>query len=250
MSFSQKQLLKNRIILFGIIFSLFSFSFICFRFSLKLAKNPFFFISSLFYVIIGFLAYPLYIKLWKKLDFIENKILDEIDKSKRGNEGEIKVFSQLDRILDKNLHTIHKNLVLPNYNFDIDMVVIGSKGIILFEIKNYTNQIIFSRGGILVKTDEKKLALVSPERDPRNQLKRHLDLFKKYLIYSGFNNISINNAVIFVGEYSVLIEKNVKTKTFIISGVEEIEIYIKSLPDNPRFTKDFCSKINNLLKKK
>lgn len=207
MSFSQKQLLKNRIIFYGIIFGLFSFSLICFWFDSKLVKNRLLSMIAAFYFIIGFFTYPLYIKFCKKLGFIQDKILDEIDKSKKGNEGERKIFSELDKILDKNLYTIHKNLVLPNYNFDIDAVIVGSKGIIVFEIKNYTNQIIFDKEEILVKINEGELALVRPDRDPRNQLKRHLNLFQKYLTHNGFNKISINNAVVFVGKYSAIIKK-------------------------------------------
>ena len=81
-------------------------------------------------------------------------------------------------------------------------------------------------------------------------MKKHINLLKKYLIHNGFNNTFINSAVVFVGKYSVVIEKNTKIGTFIISGIEELEMYIKNLPDNPRFTKNFCLDVNKLLRNK
>ena len=185
------------------------------------------------------------------MEFIENEILDKIDISKKGNEGEIKVFSELDRILDKDgPYTVHRNFVIPNRNFDIDAVIVGPKGLIVLEIKNYQHQLVFIDNRLFISTDSKILSPISPDRDPRKELQRHLNVFIQYLAEGGFTEIRMYSALVFSEEYTVSIEKGTKVGTYIICGAKELEIYVNGLPIDLMFTPDLCLRINSFLQGK
>jgi hypothetical protein len=204
-------------------------------------------ITEVFYFFCGFFFYPLYQKLQKKVDYIGDKILDEIDIAKKGYEGEKEVFNYLDTFLDNSKYFVHKNLKLPKHNFDIDTVIVSPKGVIVFEIKNYTSQMLFNGGEAFVQVGN-EIKPVSPERDPRNELKRHCYFLQKYLAYMGFNEIYVNRAIVFPKRYSASPQKGSKIGVYIISGVDGLKTYIEGLNDNPRFTPEFCAKLNNVLK--
>jgi hypothetical protein len=163
-----------------------------------------------------------------------------------GQEGEIGVFSELDKLLGSE-YKLFKNLIFKNrgYQFDIDAVIVGPKGIILFEIKNYAYPLVFNGQEIYYQIGNSLVPMPS-SWDPRVELIKHFREFKKYLFANGFDNISINKAVVFLKKYSARYQD---PGVYLISGVDDIVNYLETLPTDARFTPEFCEKLNSVLKK-
>lgn len=249
MNYSKKQLVIGRIKFSLYLFGLAALSALLIWYGYRNSINRIplaLFITYTFYFICGFFFYPLYLKMEKKIDYIGDKILDEIDTAKLGYEGEKEVFDYLDSFLDKSKYFIHPNLKLPKHDFDIDTVIVSPKGIIVFEIKNFTSQMLFNGKEAYVQVGN-EIRAVSPKRDPREELKRHCYFLQKYLTYMGFNGIYPNRAVVFPKKYSASPQKGTKIGVYIISGLDGLKTYIDGLNDNPQFTTDFCSRINKAL---
>jgi Nuclease-related domain len=247
MTYSKKLLLIGRIKLFGGIFLLLVIAVVCMWWGISRSTNkiPLMTIGG-FYTLFGFFLYPLYQKLQKKLDYIGDKILDDISNAKRGVEGETFILSKLNELLDKDKYSIHKNFVIPGRNFDIDVVIVGPKGVIVFEIKNYSTPMVFSGSDAFLQVNH-ELQPISPDRDPREQIKRHSYNLEKYLNYGGFMGVQSNKAIVFPHEYAAVPEKGTKVGVYLISGIENLKKYLDYLPNNARFTSDFCARLNQYL---
>ena len=176
---------------------------------------------------------------------MEDKILDGIDHAKLGKEGEDMVYTKLNKILDRNFYTLYPNFKIPHGRFDIDTIIIGPKGIIIFEVKNYSKPVIFDGDDVYLKEGEGPMR---PDWDPRYEISRHSYSFLEYLRKGGFNEIQTRKAIIFPKNNSVIIRNGARTGIYVISGVDGIDEYIKNTPDNPRFTKEYCNNINQYLK--
>jgi len=195
---------------------------------------------------LGYVSYPLFKKLANQYDVIENKIFDEINRAKQGERGEKEVFTATQFALTGG-YTLHKNFHIPGKRFDIDAVIVGPKGIIIFEIKNYTNQLLFVGNEIFVAHGS-KLSRVSVDRDPRIEAVWYSKLLQRYLREKGFYGLRVTRAVVFLKKYAALIKKGTKVGVFLVSGIDELDKYLNGLPADPRFTPAFCARINSLLK--
>jgi len=76
-----------------------------------------------------------------------NSFLYGIDRkigiSMAGHEGEQKVFKELSNILDDR-YTVYPNYIIPGHKFDLDFLIVGPKGLIVVEVKNFSNATVFS----------------------------------------------------------------------------------------------------------
>ena len=64
--------------------------------------------------------------------------------AKQGDEGERAVYLEMIKIFDAQRYRIYKNFKIPGRNFDIDFLIIGPKGVLVFEVKNSACSYIFS----------------------------------------------------------------------------------------------------------
>jgi len=196
---------------------------------------------------LGYISYPLFKKLSDKYDLIEEKIFKQIENAKHGEDGEKEVFIETEHLLGGEKYTLHKNFKLPGINQDIDAIIVGQKGIIIFEIKNYTNQLLFVNDEVFVAVGS-KLLRVRPDWDPRREAVRCSYQLKKFFQENGFGRMRVFRAVVFLKKYAARIKKGTKTGVYLVSGIEELGKYIEGLPDDPRFTPEYCEKVNKLLK--
>lgn len=63
----------------------------------------------------------------------------QIRNHKQGREGEDKVIDVMRECLDGSYHAF-RNLVLPNKKEDMDIVLVGSQGVFIFEVKTYNGK--------------------------------------------------------------------------------------------------------------
>ena len=201
-------------------------------------------LEILFVFILGFFSYPVFKLGKKKLDIFEDKIFNDADKAKLGFEGEDTVESWLKQILPKNEYTILSNIILPECNFDIDFIVVGPKGIILLEAKNFTSHYQFSDGECFKIKDGKKI-LLTRNYDPRDQVQRHVSSLTKYLESKGYSNLRILKALVFIN--ADLISINGSTGIYIANGFDSLKRFFDNSTLDNSYTPEFCEKIKQVL---
>lgn len=182
----------------------------------------------------------------KKFNKSITKLQKEGESRIKGIDGEKAVFEELKRILDKDKYYIKPNFVIPGKSFDLDVIVIGPKGLIVFEIKNCSGQTVFQEDNVSKfynKGSIKTQYTLSNVEDPRIQLKISVEKLINYLKQKGFDNIMPRKAVVFARENSFQITENTKTGIFIIDGINNIEKYLDNLSYNPIFTPEFVEKL-------
>lgn len=197
--------------------------------------------------ILGFACFPLNNKL---VDWIYSLINPKIEReiknaknSKRGFEGEDSVNSWLEEIVDKE--DIMKNVTLPDRNFDIDFLLVGSKGIVAIEVKNLTDPVRFEDDECFYEKDRRKISL-SPEEDPRFKFKKYIYFLRKYLEDNDFGFVRIKKAIIFTNGK---VSWDGNTGVYIIKDKEKLASYINNLEIDSALTPDICEKIKTLLRK-
>ncbi len=200
-------------------------------------------ISALIFFLMGFGSYPLYKKIMNYLYKVDDKMIREIDKAKKGKDGEDLVFNELNKILDNNEYKIIKNYKLPDKNFDIDFIVIGPKGIILLEVKNYSNDFVFTKDKCFVSTNHQEdLKLLPREKDPRFKLQEHANLFTKYLENLRYFSIKPKLGIVFIKENSINI-KYTDMGIYLINGLKSLTKFLADCYSDNRFSKEFCEEI-------
>lgn len=179
------------------------------------------------------------------LDPLADKVFDEISRLEKGEEGENGVCGELNRILDLSKYTIHRNFAIPGKKFDIDAIVVGPKGVIVLEIKNYTKRMAFDGDKAMVETGN-SFRRILPKTDPRNEVEHYSGELNKYFNANGLRGLPIRKAIAFLKKDTAIILSH-KVRVYIISGPDELDKYIATTPDDPQFTPEFCEKINNVL---
>ena len=197
--------------------------------------------------ILGFLYYPLNNKIVNKLDRIDDKLFNNIKNAELGIKGERLVFSELGKVLPAG-YTLYKNYIIPGRKFDIDALIVGSKGIIIFEVKNLSNNLEIFDNRIFYNIDGQGFPMPI-NIDPRLEVDEHCQKLKQFLYKHNVKDLTINKAVVFTKNGSIHINSK-KTWIYIINGVENINKYLTGLPIDSRFTPDFCKKIGSILKGK
>jgi hypothetical protein len=207
-------------------------------------------VSNIIYLIYGIFIGYIFKEFGKKVDteldsYVE-PIEDNIFKAKLGDDGEIAVFNELDKILDKNKYKIFPNFIIPGRNFDIDAIVLGPKGLIMFEIKNPSGNLFFSGENTLICHESgKKILQLRDENNPIKQVLKHEEVLKNYISNAGFKNLRLLRALIVVSGEARWIDK---PKVYLISGVQGLKKYFEELPNDQQFTEEFCSKLEPIFK--
>lgn len=194
------------------------------------------------------LFYPI-IKLeaWISKRYIDQKLdsySEEGRKARRGFEGEDEVYGFLKKLFDRKNCTIFRNLEFPNHHFDIDFVIVGPKGIIVLEVKNYSNKVAFSENTYKYIKGQKSYGLPL-EKDPRIEVSRRADILVNYLASHNIGGAKISKAIVFPREDSAFYGKNVRI--FIANGFEALKKYVDNLNTDPICTPGYCSKVKILL---
>lgn len=169
-------------------------------------------------------------------DFIDDKIekiLADIERSKLGVDGE-KLAKQviLSSIGAEDRAFFNKNLPTGG---DIDCLILGEKGLILIEIKNFSRPI--------------KLPLfwVRGFNDPRNEAKKHAVELKKYLVESGYNkHLKIRKAVLYINKDVTYWGKQ---EVFNIRGLDSFAPYFFGLPLDNAITDQNITEVSTLIEK-
>ncbi len=245
MTYSEKLLLKARLKLALILLSLVGIFIVNYHYGISKTSFTFKTFELLFSFFLGFSFFPVFRELQKNLFKIEDKILAEESSAKRGIEGEKEVAKWLFELLPKEKYTTFPNVKIPGYEFDIDFVVNGPKGIVLLEVKNYINKVIFENDNYLVKYNLGYS--LCKQVDPRNKLRYYEGRFREYLADNNRNKIKINSAIVFLKEDAAWIEG--ETGMFIIRGREALKKYIQALYDDENYSPELGEKLNALLKK-
>jgi Nuclease-related domain len=200
---------------------------------------------TLFFIFLGYFLSWLSRKIETRwLDPFADKLIEEARRAELGDEGEDGVCDELARILG-NEYSIHRNFNIPGRKFDIDAIIVSGKGIIVFEIKNPVNRMVFDKNTAYFEKDG-ELWPLSYRKDPRYKLNGYCYTLNNYLTAKGLGGLTLHKAVAFLKQDAAMIfgEKN---GIVVVSGVQDLEKYISTLSNDPRFTPEFCARINTLL---
>ena len=248
MIFTKKTLLKYRVQLYSIFIVLI----LIVIYSAYISMHSFFLFSptqkivgvaGLILTFFGIGSAYFYMWFTKKFNKKIDGLINNINGFKLGIAGKNIVNEELHKILDDKQFNIKPNFKFKDKNFDIDFLVIGPKGLILFEVKNYSyklkffdNFVSYISGGVERQAD----------KDPRVALGFYADYLKNYLLTKGFKNLLINKAVIIPDKSKVKIATD-KTGVYIICGVEGIKEYLDGLKEDPQYDATFCHKLEKVL---
>lgn len=184
-------------------------------------------------LLIGYGMYPLIEKIvdWldKKLGPILDKKKQAMDSAKRGFQGEDTVGAWLHAILPSKSILCQPEFSYASGNpFDIDFVVVHDRGVIVIEVKNVTDEIIFE-GEKYYSVKEGKKNLLPPENDPRSEVERHVWFLEHRLRTAGVYDGPIVGVLVFPnGQVSWVGKPGV----YIVKDAHSLEQFLKELPIN------------------
>jgi hypothetical protein len=172
-------------------------------------------------------------KLFSYLDQYEEKLFQNIENSKRGIEGEELARELISRTVGEG-YKVFPNKDLPTGG-DIDCLILGKKGLILIEIKNFSKQIwlpLFWTKGFY---------------DPRNEAKRHATSLLKYFAENGYGKpLKIRKAVLYINREVYYWGKQ---GVFNIRGLDRFAQYFFGLPLDSAITDQDIAEISSLIEK-
>ncbi len=187
----------------------------------------------------------------KTLHWLEDRLDARMDSyqhnwevAELGNSGEDIVYVELQKLLNPDHNKIYRNVKLPGMTADLDMVSVGTKGITIFEIKNYDNsRIVYTSKDNFYKSREGKLVIINP--DLRSVMSWRAKQLEKYLAEKGADNISIRKAIIYLNTNSVELKEygGNPNNVYIAKGLEGLRQYITNSRIDQKFTPDFCNKV-------
>lgn len=192
----------------------------------------------------GYFMYPIYFSIRKKFNDIGDNILFEAGSARLGLEGEKIVYDWIKNILPEKEYIILSNVVLPKHKFDIDFIVIGPKGVIVLEAKNFTGQFHFSNDEYFQIKNQKRNVL--PQSfDPREGVRRHIYHLREFFERNNFNDIRILKALVFVKEDNISVDGN--TGIYIAKGFNSLKYFLDGITTDPIYTPEYCEKIRKIL---
>ena len=194
------------------------------------------------------------LKAWSQFEKRMDAKLDQFHKNwksaERGFKGEDLVYAELQKILDPNSYHIFRNLVLKGKKWDIDFVIVGPKGVILLEVKNFQNsKDIYTANHQYIPTS------TGGKQENPHDLRKFVGiaavLLEKYLVENGVDRINVRKVILYVNPESVEISEygGNQNRVFIIQGVKKLHNYLVSSKDDPHFNSDMSAKLNSILKK-
>lgn len=252
-SFSKKQIKKHRIKKYSVFISVFLTAIVLLYFcyqSLNNDPNRFspIVLIQVSSMIAGIILYLICKWLFGKLDSYIDRIDINLGKAMAGDKGEVMVFEELKKVLDDS-YTVYPNYIIPGHKFDLDFLIVGPKGLIVVEVKNFSNTTFFSEDEAMIikqfdsayKQETTKLV---GSADPRNKIEAHCKILNNYLSYLEFDNINVKKVLVFAKDH-VTIEG--KSNIYIVKKIYELGKYFESLYPDDRFTSEFCEEINEKL---
>jgi len=244
LSYSRRLYLKAQIKFFLILFTLIAILLLDIVYGIGRANFTIEVFEMLFIFAIGYMFYPLYQFLLGKLFKTEDKIIKDMDNAELGFKGEETVSGWLKQILSAEEYIILPNVVLPNHRYDIDFIVIGPKGIIILEVKNFTGKFHFSNDEYFEIKNGKKNAL-PPFFDPREQVKKQTFDLREYFELKGHGNARILKALVFVNKDSITIDGN--TGIYVVNSLDSLKNFFDNITLDINYTPEYCEKIRQIL---
>lgn len=192
---------------------------------------------------IGMVFMYFLLKFKQYLDNYFDRAFEKIEISRKGIDGEKKVFSELRRLLGPE-YTIHQNYNVPGYKFDIDFIIVGPGGLIVLEVKNYSQVIKFTPTDTWLLMQYGKIRQLLGKDDPRLQLNYQSDVLKRYLHFAGIKGFAMRKALVFINNTALI---DGSSGIYIVKGIAELPKYVENIYRDETFTPDFCNKINLVL---
>ncbi len=200
------------------------------------------------FLILGFISCLIFLGIIKLINNFFSKSDSEINKARKGYEGERLVYLKLIKIPGFSQYNIIQNFKIPGRKFDFDFLIIGPKGLVVLEVKNSASSYIFTeKEAIKVNGSgysQERTSLFG-NCDPRLKLINHCKSLNYYLKSVGLGEIKARKALVFINS---IISIEGKSKVFIISKLKELDKYFNNLEDDNRFTPEFCEVVADKLK--
>jgi hypothetical protein len=172
---------------------------------------------------------------------IAQSLQEDLEFFKYGKEGENKVLQILEESLDDNF-TYITNYVIPNTRIgDIDGLLIGPKGIVILEIKNYAG--IFRISGEDMYRKLKGDVYRLYKKNPFEQIMKQKEYLDKFLYEKGID-VKITPIVVLV--YGKINAITGPTKV-LITEANQLPNYIFELPLIPEWNPELPNKIIQVL---
>lgn len=169
---------------------------------------------------------------------------DEDQKRIAGKEGELQAKKILNHYLNENdLLLNNVNISIHGRNTELDYVVINNNGVFIFEVKNFSGQLVGNEDDQYwnkYKISRGNKEYIKEIRNPIKQLKREIYLLKEYLKYYGVD-LWIEGYVLFVNMNSPV------ESEYTVNDKSEIDD-ILHLRRNQVLTKNQIEKIISILK--
>lgn len=161
-----------------------------------------------------------------------------------GKEGELQAKKILNHYLNENdLLLNNVNISIHGRNTELDYVVINNNGVFIFEVKNFSGQLVGNEDDQYwnkYKISRGNKEYIKEIRNPIKQLKREIYLLKEYLKYYGVD-LWIEGYVLFVNMNSPV------ESEYTVNDKSEIDD-ILHLRRNQVLTKNQIEKIISILK--
>lgn len=161
-----------------------------------------------------------------------------------GKEGELQAKKILNHYLNENdLLLNNLNISIHGRNTELDYVVINNNGVFIFEVKNFSGQLVGDEDDQYwnkYKISRGNKEYIKEVRNPIKQLKREIYLLKEYLKYYGVD-LWIEGYVLFVNMNSPV------ESEYTVNDKSEIDD-ILHLRRNQVLTKNQIEKIISILK--
>lgn len=253
-SYSKKQIRKHRITKYSVVGALILLFITFFLYSIQPLINGTKLINVnslliIFSMTLGAVASLVSLWLFRKIDSFLNKTDIKIGIAMAGDKGEMMVFEELNKVLNEN-YTVYPNYIIPGHKFDLDFLIVGPKGLIVVEVKNFSNATFFSEDKALSIKEagfKKEVTKLVGSSDPRTRIDTHCKVLNNYLNYLDFNNINIRKVLVFAKDH-VTIEG--KSNIYIVKKIYELGKYFESLYEDEKFTPEYCEEVNNKLSPK
>lgn len=254
LSFSKKQIIINilRLVIVITAFSLGAYFLLGLSIKEIIARKSWLdrdAITAVFFFVTGFLIAVIETNFLRKLNLFIDKTIYNLQNALKGNLGEKKTFERLEQMLGSS-YRLYRNFKIPGSRFDIDAVIVGSKGIITFEVKNLGGEgdkFLFEDNETYKITRYPNGNICSCQlnylSNPINEASRHNQALEEWLMKNDFEKIKVKGAILMVGYSKVEIKK---PSIYVITSPDGIKEFFEDAFEDKRFTSEFCDKLNRL----
>lgn len=259
LSFAKRKFIVNKtkilaiLVLVLLMFALDLFSFL--PWSLQRLTLLKFTIIDLIFIppILGLFIWVL-LKVWgwceKRMDAKIDEYHQAWKNAERGFKGEDLVNVELQKLLNPNEYHIFRNLVLKGRKSDMDFVIVGPKGVVLLEVKNYHD----SKDSYTAKHQyyiSKAKKSVEKDSDLREFVGWSAGQLEKYLAENDVDRVNVRRVILYVNPDSVEIKEfgGNYNRVYLIKGLNKLGDYLATCKDDIRFTSDLFTKVNSILRK-